>query len=87
MPCCQSLPGRLPELQFQVEAPGLPGTSVCAGLVAGCLGGRKAAIRAELDNQGIATGAYFSPHLTGAAILPQNFGRYPCQSATMFPQG
>jgi dTDP-4-amino-4,6-dideoxygalactose transaminase len=53
----------LPELQFQLRAPGMQAHQFVPALLPAGLGGRRAAIRAELADQGIATGAYFSPHL------------------------
>jgi len=53
----------LPELQFQLKAPGTQAHQFVPALLPSGLGGRRAAIRAELADQGIATGAYFSPHL------------------------
>ena len=53
----------LPELQFQLRAPGTQAHQFVPALLPSGLGGRRAAIRAELANQGIATGTYFSPHL------------------------
>jgi dTDP-4-amino-4,6-dideoxygalactose transaminase len=53
----------LPELQFQLRAPGTQAHQFVPALLPTGLGGRRAAIRAELSDQGIATGAYFSPHL------------------------
>jgi dTDP-4-amino-4,6-dideoxygalactose transaminase len=53
----------LPELQFQLRAPGTQAHQFVPALLPAGLGGRRAAIRAQLADQGIATGAYFSPHL------------------------
>src|SRR5271154_4368893 len=53
----------LPELQFQLKAPGTQAHQFVPALLPSGLGGRRAAIRAALADQGIATGAYFSPHL------------------------
>jgi dTDP-4-amino-4,6-dideoxygalactose transaminase len=53
----------LPELQFQLRAPGTQAHQFVPALLPAGLGGRRAAIRAELAEQGIATGTYFSPHL------------------------
>jgi dTDP-4-amino-4,6-dideoxygalactose transaminase len=53
----------LPELQFQLRAPGTQAHQFVPALLPAGLGGRRAAIRAELADQGIATGTYFSPHL------------------------
>ena len=53
----------LPEFQFQLRAPGTQAHQFVPALLPSGLGGRRAAIRAALADQGIATGAYFSPHL------------------------
>jgi dTDP-4-amino-4,6-dideoxygalactose transaminase len=53
----------LPELQFQLKAPGTQAHQFVPALLPAGLAGRKAAIREELALRGIATGAYFSPHL------------------------
>src|SRR5271163_1118813 len=53
----------LPEWQFQLRAPGTQAHQFVPALLPSGLGGRRAAIRAALADQGIATGAYFSPHL------------------------
>ena len=53
----------LPELQFQLKAPGTQAHQFVTALLPSGLGGRRAAIRAELADQGIGTGTYFSPHL------------------------
>jgi dTDP-4-amino-4,6-dideoxygalactose transaminase len=53
----------LPDLQFQLRAPGTQAHQFVPALLPAGLGGRKAAIREELAVRGIATGAYFSPHL------------------------
>jgi dTDP-4-amino-4,6-dideoxygalactose transaminase len=53
----------LPELQFQLRAPGTQAHQFVPALLPSGLSGRRAAIRAELADQGIATGTYFSPHL------------------------
>jgi dTDP-4-amino-4,6-dideoxygalactose transaminase len=55
--------GALPEVQFQLRAPGLQAHQFVPALLPPALAGRKAAIRAELADRGIGTGAYFSPHL------------------------
>jgi dTDP-4-amino-4,6-dideoxygalactose transaminase len=62
----------LPELQFQLRAPGTQAHQFVPALLPTGLGGRRAAIRAELSDQGIATGAYFSPHPDGAAVFPKS---------------
>jgi dTDP-4-amino-4,6-dideoxygalactose transaminase len=53
----------LPELDFQPTAPGIQAHQFVSALLPSELSGRRAAIRAELANRGIATGTYFSPHL------------------------
>jgi dTDP-4-amino-4,6-dideoxygalactose transaminase len=53
----------LPELDFQVAAPGIQAHQFVPALLPRELGGRKAGIREELASRGIATGSYFSPHL------------------------
>jgi dTDP-4-amino-4,6-dideoxygalactose transaminase len=53
----------LPELQFQWRAPGTQAHQFVTALLPPGMGGRRAAIRAELAEQGIGTGTYFSPHL------------------------
>jgi dTDP-4-amino-4,6-dideoxygalactose transaminase len=53
----------LPAFQFQLRAPGMQAHQFVPALLPSGLGGRRAAIRAALADQGIATGAYFSPHL------------------------
>jgi dTDP-4-amino-4,6-dideoxygalactose transaminase len=53
----------LPELEFQAQAPGIQAYQFVPALLPRELSGRKAAIREELAARGIATGAYFSPHL------------------------
>jgi dTDP-4-amino-4,6-dideoxygalactose transaminase len=53
----------LPELQLQLRAPGTQAHQFVPALLPSALKAEKAAIRAQLTAQGIATGAYFSPHL------------------------
>src|SRR3984885_11472618 len=53
----------LPEFQFQLRAPGTQAHQFVPALLPSGLGGRRAAIRAALADQGIETGAYSSPHL------------------------
>ena len=53
----------LPELEFQAQAPGIQAYQFVPALLPPQMSGRKAAIREELASRGIATGAYFSPHL------------------------
>ena len=53
----------LPELQFQQKAPGTQAHQFVPTLLPSRLKAERVAIRAQLAEQGIATGAYFSPHL------------------------
>jgi dTDP-4-amino-4,6-dideoxygalactose transaminase len=53
----------LPAFQFQLRAPGTQAHQFVPALLPSGLGVRRAAIRAALADQGIATGAYFSPHV------------------------
>ena len=53
----------LPELDFQLRAPGIQAHQFVPALLPSALSGRRDAIRAELAERGIATGTYFSPHL------------------------
>ncbi len=53
----------LPQLQFQLRAPGTQAHQFVPALLPVGLGGRRAVIRQELALMGITTGAYFSPHL------------------------
>lgn len=53
----------LPELDFQLKAPGMQAHPFVAALLPSELSGRRAAIRTELADRGIVTGTYFSPHL------------------------
>jgi dTDP-4-amino-4,6-dideoxygalactose transaminase len=53
----------LPELDFQLRAPGIQVHQFVPALLPSALKGKRAAIREELANRGIATGTYFSPHL------------------------
>jgi dTDP-4-amino-4,6-dideoxygalactose transaminase len=53
----------LPELQYQAEAPGVQAHQFVPALLPARLKASKAAIRAQLSERGVATGAYFSPHL------------------------
>jgi dTDP-4-amino-4,6-dideoxygalactose transaminase len=53
----------LPELQFQQKAPGSQAHQFVPSLLPSRLKTERVAIRAQLAEQGIATGAYFSPHL------------------------
>jgi dTDP-4-amino-4,6-dideoxygalactose transaminase len=63
----------LPELSFQFQAPGMQAHQFVPALLPPGTGSRRDAIRAELANQGIATGHYFSPHL-----LEQPYFRRVC---------
>ena len=53
----------LPELQFQLSAPGTQAHQFVPALLPSGLAQQKSAIRAELAERGITTGTYFSPHL------------------------
>jgi dTDP-4-amino-4,6-dideoxygalactose transaminase len=53
----------LPDLQFQLRAAGTQAHQFVPALLPSELAPRKAAIRAQLADQGITTGTYFSPHL------------------------
>jgi dTDP-4-amino-4,6-dideoxygalactose transaminase len=53
----------LPELQFQPQSPGSQAHQFVPALLPSTVRGRRADIRAGLADQGIATGAYFCPHL------------------------
>jgi dTDP-4-amino-4,6-dideoxygalactose transaminase len=53
----------LPELQFQLKAPGTQAHQFVPALLPSRLKTERVAIRAQLTEKGIATGAYFSPHL------------------------
>jgi dTDP-4-amino-4,6-dideoxygalactose transaminase len=53
----------LSELDFQAQAPGTQAHQFVPALLPGELSHHKAAIREELASRGVATGAYFSPHL------------------------
>ncbi len=64
---------RLPDLQFQPKAEGMQAHQFVPALLPRRVSGRKAAIRAELLERGITTGAYFSPHL-----LEQPYFRKVC---------
>jgi dTDP-4-amino-4,6-dideoxygalactose transaminase len=63
----------LPELDFQQIAPGIQAHQFVPALLPSALSERRPAIRAELENRGITTGAYFSPHL-----LEQPYFRKMC---------
>jgi dTDP-4-amino-4,6-dideoxygalactose transaminase len=54
---------QLPELDFQLQAPGIQAHQFVPALLPTQLSGRRAAVRAELEERGITTGTYFSPHL------------------------
>jgi dTDP-4-amino-4,6-dideoxygalactose transaminase len=68
----------LPELDFQLQAPGIQAHQFVPALLPSELGGRRAAIREELASRGIATGAYFSPHL-----LEQPYFKKTCVAGPM----
>jgi dTDP-4-amino-4,6-dideoxygalactose transaminase len=53
----------LPELQFQLKAPGTQAHQFVPALLPSRLKAERVALRAQLAEQGIATGSYFSPHL------------------------
>jgi dTDP-4-amino-4,6-dideoxygalactose transaminase len=53
----------LPELDFQLKAPGMQAHQFVPVLLPPGMGSHRDAIRAELEERGIATGHYFSPHL------------------------
>jgi dTDP-4-amino-4,6-dideoxygalactose transaminase len=53
----------LPELDFQLRAPGMQAHQFVSALLPPGLAGRRASIRAGLAEKGIVTGTYFSPHL------------------------
>jgi dTDP-4-amino-4,6-dideoxygalactose transaminase len=53
----------LPELDFQLRAPGTQVHQFVPALLPSVLRGQRTAIREELANRGITTGTYFSPHL------------------------
>jgi dTDP-4-amino-4,6-dideoxygalactose transaminase len=53
----------LPELDFQLRALGTQAHQFVPALLPSGLGGCRAAIRAGLEDRGIVTGTYFSPHL------------------------
>jgi dTDP-4-amino-4,6-dideoxygalactose transaminase len=53
----------LPELNFQLRAPGIQVHQFVPALLPSVLRGQRTAIREELANRGITTGTYFSPHL------------------------
>jgi dTDP-4-amino-4,6-dideoxygalactose transaminase len=53
----------LPELHFQLKAPGMQAHQFVPVLLPPGMGSHRDAIRAELAERGIVTGHYFSPHL------------------------
>jgi dTDP-4-amino-4,6-dideoxygalactose transaminase len=63
----------LPELNFQLKAPGMQAHQFVPALLPPGMGSRREAIRAELADRGIVTGHYFSPHL-----LEQPYFRKVC---------
>ncbi len=63
----------LPELEFQLKAPGMQAHQFVPVLLPPGMGSRRDSIRAELADSGIITGHYFSPHL-----LEQPYFRKVC---------
>jgi dTDP-4-amino-4,6-dideoxygalactose transaminase len=63
----------LPELEFQLKAPGMQAHQFVPVLLPPGMGGSRDAIRAELADHGIITGHYFSPYL-----LEQPYFRKVC---------
>jgi dTDP-4-amino-4,6-dideoxygalactose transaminase len=53
----------LPELNFQLSAPGMQAHQFVPALLPSGLSPCRATIRAELADRGVVTGTYFSPHL------------------------
>ena len=53
----------LPMLTFQQPAPGIQAHQFTPALLPAHLMGERAAVRSQLAEQGVGTGAYFSPHL------------------------
>jgi dTDP-4-amino-4,6-dideoxygalactose transaminase len=68
----------LPQLQFQLREPGMQAHQFVPALLPSSQRGRRAAIRAELAERGIAIGSYFSPHL-----LEQPYFRRVCVAGSM----
>ena len=68
----------LPELDFQLRAPGIQAHQFVPALLPSALRGQRTAIREELANRGIATGTYFSPHL-----LEQPYFQKMCVAGSM----
>jgi dTDP-4-amino-4,6-dideoxygalactose transaminase len=68
----------LPELDFQLKAPGMQAHQFVPVLLPPRMGSRREAIRAELADKGIITGHYFSPHL-----LEQPYFRKVCVGGSM----
>ena len=68
----------LPQLQFQLRAPGVQVHQFVPALLPSSQRGRRAAIRAELADRGIASGSYFSPHL-----LEQPYFQRVCLAGSM----
>jgi dTDP-4-amino-4,6-dideoxygalactose transaminase len=54
---------QLQGLEFQMQAPGIQAHQFVPVLLPSELAGRRAAIREQIADRGVATGAYFSPHL------------------------
>ena len=67
----------LPELQFQLKAPGTQAHQFVPALLPSGLGGRRVAIRAELANQGIAHGNLLQSPPDGAAVFPKSLRGRP----------
>jgi dTDP-4-amino-4,6-dideoxygalactose transaminase len=70
--------GALPELDFQLRAPGVQVHQFVPALLPSALRGQRTAIREELANRGITTGTYFSPHL-----LEQPYFQKTCVAGPM----
>jgi dTDP-4-amino-4,6-dideoxygalactose transaminase len=68
----------LPELDFQLEAPGMQAHSFVPALLPLHLSSCRAVIRAALTDEGISTGTYFSPHL-----FEQPYFRKVCMAGPM----
>ncbi len=68
----------LPELDFQLRAPGIQAHQFVPALLPSALSGRRAAIREQLTHRGIVTGTYFSPHL-----LEQPYFQKVCMGGPM----
>ena len=68
----------LPELDFQLKAPGAQAHQIVPALLPSGLKEYRDTIRAELARRGIATGIYFSPHL-----LEQQYFQRVCLAGPM----